>query len=217
MAKKTLLELRTAAREELLEPTAARWTDAQLNRYLNDGQRDLAEVVRDKARVTINVTAGQSSAVLPSTVHAVEEVWWESGGTRSEVVFSNRPFEPDTASLGTPVKAWIEGDTLRFWPAASSDGTLLIKGVPGVAAMVDDTDTHGLPDDPTAEEALVAYCVWHAYLSDFDPQREIWAAKYGLLRARFAQHQAERNPQTATVRNVYDDEEPILLTPWDYL
>lgn len=214
---KTRLQLRTDARTELLEPSAARWSDDQLNRYLNDGQNDLAEVLRTKIRASVSVTSGTSSIPSPSNISVIYDIWWESGGTRSKVMFSNHPFEPDTQSSGIPVKAWLENGTLYFWPSAGSQGSLLIKGRQKPASMDDDTSTHGLPDDPTVDEALIAYCVWQAYNSDFDPQRDLWAVRYAMLKGRFAKAEAERNPQVQTVNNVYDDSEPYPLTPWDYL
>lgn len=217
MAKNTRLQLRAAAREELLEPVAARWTDAQLNRYLNDGQEDLARTGQTRTRATAAVNTGESSVAAPSTILIIERVWWESVGTRSPLRWSNSPFEPDTTSQGRPVIAWLEDDVVRFWPAAQEPGALLFKGKRWPAIMGTDESTHGLPDYECSNEALIAYCVWKAYESDFDPQRDIWGAKYTFQKGRFAAQEAEKNPQTGTVRNVYDDPERLPLTPWDYL
>lgn len=215
--KKTLLQLRTDARAELLETTAARWTDAQLNRYLNLGQEDLAKVSASKIRATVSVSIGASSVVVPSSILVVDDIWWEAGGTRYPMQWSNYPFEPNSTDQGTPRLAWLEGDTVKFWPAAQSSGTLLIKGIKRPAAMTDDNMTHDLPDYETVNEALVAFCVWQAYLTDYDPQRDVWSAKYLLLKGDFAKMEAERNPQTARVRDVYCDDIYLPLTPFDYL
>lgn len=217
MAKMTLLQIRTAARTELLETTAARWSDEQLNRYINDGQEDLAAASQRRVRKTVAVSAGSSTASVSSDVLQITDLWWESGGTRSKVAWADKPFEPDTAGQGIPVLAWLEGDTIRLWPAAQADGTLLVKGIPKPAAMGADSDTHDLPDYQCTNEALIAYCVWKAYETDYDPQREVWGGKYAMLKGRFAQLEMQRQPQTQTVDDVYDDPEPFPLTPWDYL
>lgn len=59
MAPPTLLVARTALRERLSEPTAAAWTDTELNRFLNEGCREIA--IRTEyiaTRADLNVTAG---------------------------------------------------------------------------------------------------------------------------------------------------------------
>lgn len=215
--KKTLLQLRTDARAELLEPTPARWTDDQLNRYLNLGQEDLAKVSTSKTRVTLPILAGANSATAPASILVIDDLWWEAGGTRYPMQWSNYPFEPNSTDQGTPRLAWLEIDTIKFWPAAQSDGTLLIKGIKRPAAMADDNMTHDLPDSETVNEAMVAFCVWQAYLTDYDPQRDIWSAKYILLKGDFARMEIERNPQTETVRDIYCDDIYLPLTPFDYL
>lgn len=215
--KKTLLQLRTETRAELLDPTPARWTDEQLNRYLNLGQEDLARAGTTKIRILVPVLAGENSFSAPSSILVIDHIWWESGGSRYPVDWSDYPFEPNSTDQGTPRLAWFENETVKFWPAAQSDGQMFIKGIKRPAAMTADNMTHDLPDYETVNEAMIAYCVWQAYLTDYDPQRDIWSAKYLLLKGEFAKLEIQRNPQTARVRDVYDDDIYLPLTPFDYL
>jgi len=214
--RKTRLQLRTDARTALLEPVAARWSDDELNRYLNLGQEDLAKVSQTVARAIVPVTAGTSTVTAPSTILTIDDIWWESGGTRSPVEWCELPFEINTTDSGRPYYAWYEGGDIRLWPSPQADGYLLVRGVKRPASMDTDTATHDLPDLETVNEAIVAYCVWQAYLSDYDPQRDTWAAKYAMLKADFARMELERNPRRLRVKNVYDDY-LFPLTPFDYL
>lgn len=52
----TLLELRTDLRDRLSEASARQWPDASLNRYINEGARDLSrrtECLRDTANIAV--------------------------------------------------------------------------------------------------------------------------------------------------------------------
>ena len=216
MTRKTRLQLRTEARVELLEPTPARWSDEQLNRYLNLGQEDLAGVGQTRVRAAVAVSAGEGSVSAPATILVIENVWWESGGCRWRVRWAYQPFEPNPGSRGTPRIAWREEETVRFWPSASASGSLLFKGRRRPAAMAADDSTHDLPDFELVNEALIAFAVWQAYLSDFDPQRDIWGPKYGQLKGQFELLELQRNPQRGVMGNVYEEDEPGAAGWWDY-
>lgn len=75
----TLLAARTALRERLSEPTAAAWTDAELNRYLNEGVREIAirtECLATTADIAVAVGVYLNSA--PATVNRIHRAEWVS-------------------------------------------------------------------------------------------------------------------------------------------
>lgn len=207
-------ELRAAVREELLEPTAARWTDSQLNRYMNDILLDLAKVSRTEIQADpVSVSAGAATFALPATILLPKVVVWVEGGTRYRVRWANAPMPRDTTATGTPYLAWLEGSTVRLWPTPSADGQAIVKGVRRPASLADDADVPELQD---VDEALIAGTVWKAYQSDFDPQRDIWAGQYLAAKGAFVEMELRRNPQTGTVRDIYEnDNRPY--HPWDML
>jgi hypothetical protein len=73
----TLLAARTALRERLSEPTAAAWSDGELNRYLNEGVREIA--IRTEclaATADVAVSTGVYLNNVPATVNRIHRAEW---------------------------------------------------------------------------------------------------------------------------------------------
>lgn len=75
----------------LLDPNAIRWPTAELVRYLNDGQRDIALVRPDatSTTATMTLTAG-ARQTLPSTGAKLLEVIRNTGGNKRAIRLVNR-------------------------------------------------------------------------------------------------------------------------------
>jgi len=73
MAWPDLLDLRTKVRSVINEATAGLWSDVELNRYLNDGERDIAEKVNCYTSMVSAVTT-VGSRLVPFTGHKVRYV-----------------------------------------------------------------------------------------------------------------------------------------------
>lgn len=108
----TLSELRTMVRDRVDEPSAAFWTDPQLNRFINEGAREVArrgEVLQTRDEIT--TVSGVQEYTLPTDVVRVyrveyqdssnqiwplefrdfnnmDSVWW----TRQATTESSRPY-----------------------------------------------------------------------------------------------------------------------------
>lgn len=75
----------------LLDPNAVRWPTAELVRYLNDGQRDIALVRPDATSTTATMTlAGGARQTLPSAGAKLLEVIRNSGGSKRAVRLVDR-------------------------------------------------------------------------------------------------------------------------------
>ena len=62
----TLVTIRTNVRTEIQEPTAAFWTDSEINRFINEACDDLVEAARvEVGPSTITAVAGTESYALP--------------------------------------------------------------------------------------------------------------------------------------------------------
>jgi len=90
----TLLELRNAVRKRLGETTAAFWTDAEINAYVNQGAKDLSwrtKCLRTTGYISsISCTANTVSAcsneytistALSTACYAITEVYFKEDGT----------------------------------------------------------------------------------------------------------------------------------------
>lgn len=213
---KTRLQLRTAVRSNLLEPTPARWTDDDLNRYLDDGQDDLAKVSQTTRLETVAVLANASTVTTPSTILNLRwpAYWEDSAGTRSKVRLSNRAMPIDSTTTGRPRWAWKNGKTITLWPKPSDNGNLLIRGVEKPAAFADDNAVSTLED---VDEALIAYATWKAYGVDFDPQRKDWQQDYLSRKVDYAAMEVSKNPQGAQIDDAYGELDDMPDTPWDHI
>ena len=75
----------------LLDPSAVRWPTAELVRYLNDGQRDIALVRPDSTSTTATLTlASGARQTLPSVGAKLLEVIRNTSGTKRAVRLVNR-------------------------------------------------------------------------------------------------------------------------------
>lgn len=75
----------------LLDPSAVRWPTAELVRYLNDGQRDIALVRPDATSTTATMAlASGARQVLPSTGAKLLEVIRNTGGNKRAVRLVDR-------------------------------------------------------------------------------------------------------------------------------
>jgi len=213
---KTRLQLRTAVRANLLEPTPARWSNDDLNRYLDDAQDNLAEVSQTTKLETVAVTAGTATATIPSTILSIRwPMYWEdSAGTRSKVRLSTRAMPIDSTTTGRPRWAWLNGNAITLWPKPAENGGLLIRGVEKPIPFADDNATSVLRD---SDEALIAYATWKAYEVDYDPQRNVWRENYLTRRAEYAALELSRSPQGAQIEDAYGELDDLPDTPWDYI
>lgn len=198
----TRAQLRAAVRDNLLEPAPARWTDSFLNRMLSDGQRDLADVAQERHLESLTVAAGQATVAVPSTLHVIEAMWWEEGGSRTPLRWAEWPVVPNAQTQGRPQALIRDGGTLRPWPIPQQAGTLLLRGIREPVDFADDNATGHYPD---ADEALIAYATWKAFAADGDPQRETWLADYGQRKAVFAVRQLEQHKTRSVIRDVYGE------------
>lgn len=202
-------ELRSRIRTELLEPTPARWTDNQLNDYLNFIQEDLADVSQTRLTASVNVTDGV--AFFTSTIRIPESFWWIDGSRRTKITPAPIEVIPDTTTMGTPYYYLKDGSTITVFPKAT--GTILVRGIKQPTPMTDDAHS---PEwvDYLVYEALIAGTVWQAYLSDGDPQTQVWEKKYLAKKADFAALELKRNPQRVFIQS---DEETYPIDSVGYL
>lgn len=177
----SLLELENRVRAILDEPVAAQWTQADIRRWLNDANRDLARVTHHyKGPKTITLTSGAAEYVLPEDVLAVEHAYYIDATGSRQVPLAAAHWEVMDDIWGEHRDwqgAWPQMFTvwgyapflkLRLYPVPSITGDtcqLLVAQLP-VEMPLSGSDTTNV-DVPSAwVDALVDYCAYMAHRRD---------------------------------------------------
>lgn len=169
----TRAEIRSAVITTLRESaTPVRWTLAELNRYLDDGYRDMAERTAAVVR-TVNVTMspGQNYVALPSVT--------ESSGTFTCIhpiavkdLSTDYPLDPVNWTFVDELDAtWIrvsaprpyyyalwDWQTMLVYPHYGAAGTLVMTMACMPPGLAQDSDEPDFPEE--YHDALTHYVVW---------------------------------------------------------
>jgi hypothetical protein len=169
----------------LLDPNAIRWPTAELVRYLNDGQRDIALVRPDATSTTATMSlAGGARQTLPSAGAKLLEVIRNTGGNKRAVRLVDRVIldaqNPNWYNITgvTEIKHYTfdPREPRIFYvypPAASSNASveLIYSAYPtditepsGSALYTDVTGNISVAD--IYVNALVNYILYRAYSKD---------------------------------------------------
>lgn len=188
----TLAAARLALRERLDEASARQWSDTMLDRWLNEGAKDIArraEVLQSTA--TIDCETGTQSYELPEDMIRAHRAVWTSDGETASYPLEYRDFHSADAVWWTQ-QAITQGRPQMFtmwgapgavqavlYPTPATDGslTLLYYRLPATATL--DSDTLDLPAG--WEDAAYTYASYQAMLQDRDQR---WQAQKALYEER---------------------------------
>lgn len=189
----TLLIARTALRERLSEPTAAAWTDAELNRFLNEGCREIA--IRTEyiaTSVDVNVAAGTYQVPLTGAagllrIHRAEWINTQSLGSSDQIyplsytqlnnLDSVRGSGQQTMTgIPSMYSTWGANVTsnspkIVLYPKPSSAGTLRVWYYRTPVEATLDTDTLACPEG--WEHIVYDYAEYRAKLKDGDQSWQV--------------------------------------------
>lgn len=175
MADKNRGQLRTAIRSVLKEPTAARWSDTDINDYINNALEEVSRALMRMKTVTSSVLKDAETVSLPSDCLVLHELYWiDSNDDKTEI---ERQFEDqvpmtDTADdTGTPTKFWLINDTVYLRPVPDANGTVEFLYYWEMPDLDSDDDTPALSG---LNNVIKAHAVYEAYFDDGDPRYEIW-------------------------------------------
>lgn len=192
----TATELLAEVRDIIDEPAAAQWTDAQLRKWINEANRDLARSTRHyKKSIEIETVAGTGSYTVDADVIAIEHAWfWDVGGDR-RIPLTPRHMENMDAVRGYN---WDREGTPQFYstmgtppamqivvfpvPTLSTDKlNLLVAKLPTPMDVDGDDDDEDVDVIPAWYDALADYCEFKALRRDRDPR---WQEAYGLYQEK---------------------------------
>lgn len=180
-------------RSELLEASAAFWTDAELLRWLNDGERDFVNKVRGIDKVsTVSTVAGRNRYPLPASFLASKAVFYNdvlSDGTDQwkrlqpttlEKLAQENPgfLSDDEAARSIPRAYTIFANELYVTPTPRDDGKQIKMFHKGKAVPLTALSQSFTIDDSMAD-GLKAYVLWQAWAKEKEFQlAAMWEQKY---------------------------------------
>ena len=119
----TRTQLRTWLRRRLQETTAAQWTDATLNDYINEGYREVGDAIKavDPEWLVYqdshNIVVDQYLYKVPTNMDSLIELWYRSSNTAEYSRLDwrrRRSMETDTSS--SQVSYSVKGKYIQISP-----------------------------------------------------------------------------------------------------
>lgn len=162
----TRLDLRTAIRADVRDPSGNRWGDSVLNRHINQGQLELARVSGKIAQWQNAVAANATQVAFPTDMLYPREAAWQTAAFRYELTLRRGIARVQPTEVGSPEDCYVTDENFVLDPIPYEAGTLLIAGQARPADLTLDTDTLRIND---ADEPVIAYVVYQLKESDGDP------------------------------------------------
>src|SRR5690554_3077151 len=164
-----LADIRAQLRFRLQEPqSTGRFSDAELDSYINRGQAEVADQLEPLVKVTsLDFGVGVATQPLPDNLLRIHRA--SIGGT---ALRTTDPLALDAASTtwegatGTPTHYFIQGNDLRLYPIPDSSVTVDVTHSYLPEDLVDDADELSLPG--WMEEGVILYAFGLALESDMD-------------------------------------------------
>jgi len=192
---KTLGAVLQDARDRLDEATEGRWKDAQLRRWANEAQRDIARRIRWKrATGSVSAVADQQEYNLPADCLEVHAVRYSRTGDNQVYdlhyedyrFVASQSYTHLTITTNTPVLYWTWGypgsTTFKMstYPTPSAAGTFTVHyyAVPSDLSTTGSADTSNVAIPEGYESAVVLYVVYNAQMADADPRWQETKAMY---------------------------------------
>lgn len=186
---KSLLALRTSVRDRLDEDTQRFWLDTQLNRWINEGAKDIARKTESlQTRVDIATTANTQEYSLPVDSIRIHRVEWRRSGDDQVFPLEYRDFNSidsitwtaQTTSRGTPYlfTMWGFAPSLKLvlYPTPETAGSLKIFYYRLPTERTSDGDMVEVPEG--WEDLIVDYAEMMALRKDSDPRWQEAKALY---------------------------------------
>jgi hypothetical protein len=170
-------EIITEVRKELVEPSAAFWTDAEFLAWINRAELDF----NDKTRILedrdyLNVTAGQMDYPIPDRAISIRAIfyndptnstpqWMRLAPKNLEKMGQQNPnfLNTDTTARDNPNSYFIWSRTLYLLPNPVSTGSnaiqIFFKCNPTALTLT--SQSLNLPE--ICKDGIVAYVLWQAY------------------------------------------------------
>jgi hypothetical protein len=192
----TLATVRQIVRDRLDEDTPRRWTNAQLNRWINEGARDIArraECLQAKNTVSVSANAQTVSLSALTGLIKVNRVEWKGTGSSNVYALEYRDFNSMDAvwwdqqdnTTSTPRHYTLIGHppslTVQLYPIPSTSGTLRVLYWKLPAEASADSDTVEVPDGWW--DVIADYAEYKALRKDSDAR---WREAFEIYKDNLA-------------------------------
>lgn len=166
-------DIATLVKRQFGDESGVQITDADLLRWINDGQRQINEQNKVfKAKSTTSSVAAQADYALPTgAASSIDSIHYNGIPVRAlaypEVEEYIMAYEGTKGSQGNPTVWYQWAGQVTFWPAPQSDNdTITILYTANPVELASLGDTLGLPD--RYFNAIVQYVLSQAYEMDED-------------------------------------------------
>lgn len=212
-------QIRNLARKNLGETTAAFWTDAELNLYIDNAGHDIAEKAKCiKANGYLTTVLDQAEYHLASNftgILSIQEVYMKESGTTWMKLKETTRKELDvlhsgwlSAASGTPTEYYedIEEDVLRLFvpPDSANAGTNYLR----VYYSKDYTDMAGDTSEPTGiardlQLGMVDFVTAYGYQQRGwgDKANDSWTKYFQRLKDYIIERDREKEDREIIMKN----------------
>lgn len=168
-------EIATRVKRQFGDEAGAQITDADIIRWVNDAQRDIA-VSNNLLQVVASAptVAGTSEYTLPVDVLTIRNVY--SGTTRLRAVSFEDAVEQhleESTATGEPQQYWIFANKFNLYPTPSAAGTIKFYYTKQPTEITATSQTPELPQQ--YHNRIVEYCLAQAY--ELDDNQESYRQK----------------------------------------
>ena len=178
----TVQEAIDEIRQQLLEPVAGFWSDAELINHIKRAELDFSNKVRGfESMAFLSLQAGRPDYPLPSNWLSARAIFVNTKETDSDPD-SWKPLSPtnlermklespnfmsgDSSTFGVPLQYWIWDRAIRFQPTPDANGTnnvvMFFKAKPTPVSQLTDS----LTVDDSLCPGIVAYVLWKAWTKE---------------------------------------------------
>jgi hypothetical protein len=164
------LELRTAIRSVLREPTTARWPDPDINSYINNALEEVSRALLRRKTATSAVLANAETVTLPTDCLILTDLFWVGDNT-TEIVREFDEEVPMNSDTGLPDTYWLIDDVIYLRPIPNAGGTVKFKYYYSLPSL--DTD-EATPSLNGLDAFIKAHGIYKALKDDSDPRFELW-------------------------------------------
>ena len=216
----TRLEIRTLIRKRLGETTAAFWSDAELNSWINDGCTDVAfraKCLNGSSYITTVADTGEytmSALISTATVLSINEVYYLQNGqtwqkleatTRTELDLTSPTWK--STDSGTPQRYYFLREENLFGLYQKPDSTnagVAYGQVYFTKAHVDINDDALSPQLPEyVQNAVVDYVVANGYEQRGwgDKANDAWQKYYSKIQDYRVERHREKEDEEIIMKN----------------
>lgn len=166
-------------RDQLAETTAAFWTNAELYRYMTDGEREMVRTLECNIVTTAHTsTTGTSGYANPSDCLEVYRLTFDGVPLRKldrnkrDIDMLDMPGYGGTGQSGDPTHYYEVNGYVQLWPNPARSATVGFQFLKDSSALVSGSTAFTIPANH--HTPLQDYVLYRAYLKDQDQGKSEW-------------------------------------------